>query len=88
MFKRGVHQCPDHIISIFQLQVRLIVRGKAGENVEFVVKIGVSIVKGYNFIDLTAGMPTTKAQTSSFTLTNTWSVGATSLLPSIQTRYI
>ena len=51
MFKKGVHQCPDRIISIFQPHLRPIVRGKAGANVEFGAKIGVSIVRGYNFID-------------------------------------
>ena len=51
MFKKGVHQCPDRIISIFQPHLRPIVRGKAGANVEFGAKIGVSIVEGYNFID-------------------------------------
>ena len=51
MFRKGVHQCPDRIISIFQPHLRPIVRGKAGASVEFGAKIGVSIVKGYNFID-------------------------------------
>ena len=51
MFKEEVHQCPDRIISIFQPHLRPIVRGKAGANVEFGAKIGVSIVEGYNFID-------------------------------------
>ena len=51
MFRKGVHQCPDRIISIFQPHLRPIVRGKAGANVEFGAKIGVSIVEGYSFID-------------------------------------
>ena len=51
MFRTGEHSCKDRIISIFQPHLRPIVRGKASANVEFGAKIGVSIVKGYNFID-------------------------------------
>ena len=47
----GEHSCKDRIVSIFQPHVRPIVRGKASAKVEFGAKIGVSIVKGYNFID-------------------------------------
>lgn len=51
MHRTGEHRCADRIISIFQPHVRPIVRGKAGAKVEFGAKIGVSLVKGYNFID-------------------------------------
>ncbi len=51
MHRTGEHTCKDRIISIFQPHVRPIVRGKASAKVEFGAKIGVSVVKGYNFID-------------------------------------
>ena len=51
MHRTGSHHQPSRIVSIFQPHVRPIVRGKAGANVEFGAKIGVSIVEGYNFID-------------------------------------
>lgn len=51
MLREGVHTCPDRIVSIHQPHVRPIVRGKAKAKVEFGAKIGVSIVKGYSFID-------------------------------------
>ena len=51
MHRTGNHHQPSRIVSIFQPHVRPIVRGKAGANVEFGAKIGVSIVEGYNFID-------------------------------------
>ena len=51
MHRKGVHQCANRIVSIFQPHVRPIVRGKAGANTEFGAKIGVSIVEGYTFLD-------------------------------------
>ena len=51
MHRTGSHHCPNRIVSIFQPHVRPIVRGKAGANVEFGAKTGMSIVEGYSFID-------------------------------------
>ena len=51
MHRTGSHHCPNRIVSIFQPHVRPIVRGKAGANVEFGAKTGMSVVEGYNFID-------------------------------------
>lgn len=51
MFDNNVHQCADRIISVFQPHVRPIVRGKSKAKVEFGAKIGVSVVKGYTFVD-------------------------------------
>ncbi|MCH3994097.1 MAG: IS5 family transposase [Prevotella sp.] len=51
MFTDHVHQCKDRIVSLFQPFVRPIVRGKAKAKVEFGAKIGVSVVRGYTFID-------------------------------------
>ena len=51
MHRTGVHSYPGRIVSIFQPHVHPIVRGKAGANVEFGAKIGMSIVEGYNFLD-------------------------------------
>jgi IS5 family transposase len=48
---KGIHQCDNRIVSIFQPHVRPIVRGKAKAKVEFGGKIGASIVDGYTFID-------------------------------------
>jgi len=51
MFKSGIHQCADRIVSIFQPHVRPIVRSKARNKTEFGAKIGACIVNGYTFID-------------------------------------
>jgi PAS domain-containing protein len=51
MFTDHVYQCKDRIVSLFQPFVRPIVRGKAKAKVEFGAKIGVSVVRGYTFID-------------------------------------
>jgi hypothetical protein len=51
MFVNHVHVCKDRIISLYQPFVRPIVRGKAKAKTEFGAKIGVSVVKGYTFID-------------------------------------
>ncbi|WP_460197685.1 hypothetical protein [Segatella asaccharophila] len=49
MFVNHVYVCKDRIISLYQPFVRPIVKGKA--KTEFGAKIGVSVVKGYTFID-------------------------------------
>ena len=51
VFKNGIHTCKDRIVSIFQPHVRPIVRVKAGAQIEFGGKIGVSVVDGYTYID-------------------------------------
>ena len=43
---------PNRIVSIRQPHIRPIVRGKAGREVEFGQKLGLSIVDGYTFIDV------------------------------------
>jgi len=44
MFREGTHSVEDRIVSIHQPQVRPIVRGKAGADVEFGAKISLSVV--------------------------------------------
>ena len=51
MLANGTHTCANRIVSIFQPHIRPIVRGKAKAKVEFGAKIGVSIYKGYSFVD-------------------------------------
>ena len=51
MFDEGQRTCADRIVSIFQLHIRPIVRGKAKAMTEFGAKVGASIVDGYTFID-------------------------------------
>jgi hypothetical protein len=52
MYTRGSHQVPDRIVSISQPHVRPIVRGKAGQSVEFGAKISISHQKdGYVSLD-------------------------------------
>jgi len=51
MYKNKKHQVTDRIVSIHQPHVRPMVRGKAGKNVEFGSKIGVSIHNGLTYID-------------------------------------
>jgi transposase, IS5 family len=51
MYKNKTHQVADRIVSIHQPQVRPMVRGKAGKNVEFGSKIGVSIHNGLTYLD-------------------------------------
>lgn len=51
MYKNNTHTCPNRIVNIHQPHVRPIVRGKAGVNVEFGAKIGLSLQNGYGKID-------------------------------------
>ena len=51
MFEQNVRRCADRIISIYQLHLRPIVRGKAKATVEFGAKIGASVVSGYTYVD-------------------------------------
>jgi len=51
MFKENTHKTENRIVSLSQLHIRPIVRGKAGKAVEFGAKISVSCFKGYVFLD-------------------------------------
>ena len=51
MYDKKIHKCADRIISVFQPHIRPIVRGKSKAKVEFGPKTGVSIVRGFTFID-------------------------------------
>ena len=51
MFEQNVRKCADRIISIYQPQLRPIVRGKAKAKVEFGAKVGASIVSGCTYVD-------------------------------------
>jgi len=51
MYDQKIHRVSDRIVSISQPHVRPIVRGKAGKPVEFGMKVSVSVVEGYTFID-------------------------------------
>jgi len=51
MFREGTHSVEDRIVSIHQPQVRPIVRGKAGADVEFGAKISLSVVDGLVSLD-------------------------------------
>ena len=50
MYVRKDHQIEDRIVSIEQLHIRPIVRGKAGCPVEFGAKVTVGLVGGYAFL--------------------------------------
>lgn len=51
MHNQRIHRCEHRIVSIHQPHVRPMVRGKAGSNVEFGSKIGLSLHNGYALID-------------------------------------
>ncbi len=51
MFMKGVYQCNDRIVSVFQSHIRPIVRGKAKAEIGFGRKIGADIVNGHTFVD-------------------------------------
>lgn len=51
MYEQRTHRVEGRIVSISQPHVRPIVRGKAAAAVEFGVKISVSAIEGYTFID-------------------------------------
>jgi len=51
MYENRSHRIADRIVSIYQPQVRPIVRGKAKSPVEFGAKISVSLVDGFSFVD-------------------------------------
>ena len=51
MYDERKHSCDARIVSISQPQVRPIVRGKQGKDVEFGAKIGVSLSNGFAKVD-------------------------------------
>lgn len=51
MYREKVHRVRDRIVSFHQPEIRPIVRGKAGKEVEFGPKGAVSLVDGYMFLD-------------------------------------
>lgn len=51
MYQQKCRSIGDRIVSIYQPQVRPMVRGKAGVSVEFGAKISVSLVDGMSFVD-------------------------------------
>ncbi len=51
MYNTNTHSIEDRIVSIHQLPVWPIVRGKATAKVEFGAKINVSLVNGITFLD-------------------------------------
>lgn len=51
MFRTEKHSIDDRIVSISQLHVRPIVRGKSGASVEFGAKLTISVVDGYVFTE-------------------------------------
>lgn len=51
MYITHTHSIPDRIVCIHQPHVRPIVRGKAGPNVEFGVKINIGFQDGYATTD-------------------------------------
>lgn len=51
MYRNRQKRSDDRIVSIDQPHVRLIVRGKAGKDVEFGAKLSVSMVDGLAFVD-------------------------------------
>jgi hypothetical protein len=51
MYQNRTTTVPDRIVSISQPHIRPIVRGKAGQKVEFGAKINMSLVNGYVFLD-------------------------------------
>lgn len=51
MYKKKTKQIKNRIVSLHKPEIRPIVRGKAGKEVEFGPKISVSVVEGYGFLD-------------------------------------
>ena len=51
MLEKGIHRVEDRIVSLSQPWVRPIVRGKSKSPVEFGMKVSISVVNGYTFID-------------------------------------
>jgi transposase, IS5 family len=51
MYQQRSHGCAARIVSISQPHVRLIVRGKASQRVEFAAKISASHVDGLILLD-------------------------------------
>ena len=47
MYRNGFHQVPDRIVSLSQLWVRPIVRGKQNAEVEFCENVEMSVIDGY-----------------------------------------
>jgi len=52
MYTNKTHSTAHRIVSIHQPHVRPMVRGKAGSNVEFGSKIGISVYNGLAFLDM------------------------------------
>ena len=51
MYENRTHSIPDRIVSLYQPQVRPIVRGKAKSPVEFGAKVSISLVDGFSFVE-------------------------------------
>jgi IS5 family transposase len=51
MYDTKTHRIAERIVSISQLYVRPIVRGKVASDTEFGAKIAISLVDGYTFVD-------------------------------------
>jgi len=51
IWEQNVRRIEDRIVTIHQLHLRPIVRGKQTENIEFGAKIHVGLVNGYAFLD-------------------------------------
>ncbi|MEM6846201.1 MAG: hypothetical protein AAF632_28580 [Bacteroidota bacterium] len=57
MYRSKTCRYDDRIVNIYQPYVRPIVRGKDKGNVEFGVKLGVSLQQGYTRINTLSGRP-------------------------------
>lgn len=51
MYENRTHSVTDRIVSLYQPQVRPIVRGKAKSPVEFGAKVSISLVDGFSFVE-------------------------------------
>lgn len=51
MYETRTHSIADRLVSLYQPQVRPIVRGKAKSSVEFGAKVSISLVDGFSFVD-------------------------------------
>ncbi len=51
MYENRTHSIPNRIVSLYQPQVRPIVRGKAKSPVEFGAKVSISLVDGFSFVE-------------------------------------
>lgn len=51
MYENRTHSIPNRIVSLYQPQVRPIVRGKAKSPVEFGAKVSISLVDGFGFVE-------------------------------------